>query len=207
MHPTEKDITWVSKPSSRLMLWVDGVGGFLVCLGHRLTLGQVNLGGMPDIAILADISRHHATVQRDPEGYSLEAVRPLRVNGQPVERVFLRHEDRLTLGKACQLVFRQSVPVSASARLDIVSGHRFHQPVDAVLLMADTLVLGVGPQCHVVVDELKRPVVLYRQGDALGVRFDGTLSIGGEPVKQRRTVEMGQRICADSVTLSLEVAG
>src|SRR5687767_194677 len=129
MYPTEKDLTWVPQPSPRLLLWIDGVGGFLVCLGQRLKLGQVNLDAMPDVPLLADISRHHATLQRDPEGYFLEAVRTVQVNGQPVERGFLRHDDRLTLGKACQLLFRQPVPVSASARLDVVSGHRFHKPV------------------------------------------------------------------------------
>lgn len=201
---TAKDPTWVQKASPQMLLWIDGVGGFLVCLGHRLTIGQVNLEAMADVALLADISRHHATLQRDPEGYFLEAVRKIHVNGQPVEKCLLRPQDRLTLGTSCQMRFSQPVPVSASARLDVVSGHRLHQPVDAVLLMADTLVLGPGPQAHVAVEEMKKPVILYRQDQGLGVRYDGSLSIDGSLVKERGRVQTGQSVSADSLSFALE---
>ena len=61
------------EPPSQYLLWIDGVGGFLVCLSHRVTLGQANPESAVDIPLLADVSRHHATIQRDPEGCFLEA--------------------------------------------------------------------------------------------------------------------------------------
>src|SRR5437868_4078309 len=147
---------------AKLLLWIDGVGGYLVCLKPRVTLGQAGPEGSPDLAILAAISRHHATIQRDAEGYFLEAVRKVALNGQAAERAFLRSGDRLTLGTACQLVFSQPVPISASARLDLVSGQRWLYPVNGVLLMAETLVFGPGPQSHVLIEELKQPLILFR---------------------------------------------
>ena len=63
--------------------------------------------------------------------------------------------DRVTLGTSCQFQFRQAVPVSASARIDLVSGHRLRLALDGVLLMAETLVLGPGQQVHVNMPELK----------------------------------------------------
>ena len=123
-----------------------------------------------DVPLVADVSRLHATLTRDGEGYVLKAVRPLQVNGQPVTRALLRPGDRVTLGTSCQFLFRQPVPVSTTARLDLVSGHRLPLAVDGVLLMADTLVLGPGPQAHVMVPDLKDPVVLFRHKDGLGVR-------------------------------------
>src|SRR5688572_30548644 len=106
-----------------------------------------------DIALLADVSRHHATIQRDTEGYFLEAVRSVQINGQPSDKTLLRSGDRITLGSSCQLQFWQPVPVSTSARVDMVSGHRFAEPVQAVLLMADTLVIGPTSQAHVQVPD------------------------------------------------------
>src|SRR5438876_748117 len=114
---------------SRFLLWIDGVGGYLVCPKPRVTLGQPGGEPAPDLAILADVSRHHATIQRDSEGYFLEAIRKLALNGQPAEKAFLRSGDRLTLGSACQLVFTQPVPFSVSARLELVSGQRWQFPV------------------------------------------------------------------------------
>jgi hypothetical protein len=205
MHATDRalDVTWVQQSSPRLLLWIDGVGGYLVCLGQRVTIGQVNPEAMPDVALMADIARHHATIERDTEGYALAAIRKVKVNGQPAERCLLRSEDRLTLGASCQLVFTQPARISSSARLDVVSGHRLARPVDAVFLMADTLLLG--PRAHVAIDDLAKPVILFRQGQGLGVRYEGTLSVDGAAVKERSPLAPGQRVTADGVTFTLEL--
>ena len=58
---------------------------------------------------------------------------------------------------------------SASARLDLVSGHRLPTGVDGVLLMAETLVLA-GPTAHVGIDGVHEPVVLFRHKDGIGLR-------------------------------------
>src|SRR5262249_10075211 len=151
MNPALKETCKHDSPS-QFLLWVDGVGGFLICLANRVTLGQAG-GEKSDIGILADISRHHANIQRDPEGYFPEAIRKVAINGQPAEKAFLHSGDRLTLGPSCQFLFTQPVPISASARLEPVSGHRFVQPVGAVIMMADSLVVGPEP-AHVVVEDL-----------------------------------------------------
>jgi tetratricopeptide (TPR) repeat protein len=163
----------------RFLLWIDGVGGYLVCMGSRLTFGQAIHDGQVDIPLVADVSRLHASLTRDTEGYVLEAVRPIQVNGRETTRTLLQAGDRITLGASCQLQFHLPVPIGASARLDLVSGHRLPLSVDAILLMADTLVLGGGTQVHVNVPDLTKPVILFRQKDALGIRHDGKLCING----------------------------
>src|SRR5438128_652804 len=133
----------------RFLLWIDGVGGFLVCLGSRVTFGQATAADQVDVPLTADVSRIHASLTRDAGGYVLEAVRLIQVNGQTVTRSLLQANDRVTLGATCQFLFRLPAALSATARLDLVSGHRVPLGVDGVLLMAETLVLGEGPQVHV----------------------------------------------------------
>ena len=123
-----------------------------------MTFGQAILDAHVDIPLVADVSRLHASLTRDTEGYVLEAVRPIQVNGREATRALLQNGDRMTLGASCQLQFRLPVPISTTARLDLVSGHRLPLSVDAILLMADTLVLGDGPQVHVNVPDLKQPI-------------------------------------------------
>ena len=94
--------------------------------------------------LFADVSRLHAEVSRDGEGYVLESTRGVQVNGAAAARAVLKCGDRVTLGATCQFVFRQPVPISPSARLELVSGHRLPLAVDGVLLMADNLILGPG---------------------------------------------------------------
>jgi hypothetical protein len=192
---------------ARFLLWIDGVGGYLVCLGARLTLGQAALDPHADVPLVADVSRLHATLTRDAEGYVLEAVRPVQVNGQSTTRALLRPGDRVTLGTSCQFQFLQPVPVSASARLDLVSGHRLPVAVDAVLLMADTLVLGDGPQVHIAIPDLKKPVVLYRHKDGLGLRHGGRLSVNGERNGERALLPPQAVVSGDEVAFALEPVG
>jgi hypothetical protein len=196
------------KSDGQFLLWIDGVGGYLVCLASRITIGQATPDTTVDVPLFADVSRLHAALTRDSEGYLLEGLRPVQVNGQPVLRTLLRTGDRVTLGSCCQLQFRLPVPVSASARLDLVSGHRLRLTVDGVLLMADTLVLGPAPQAHVVIPDLKQPVVLFRQKDGwLGVRHAGPLAINGRPCRERGTVEPGSTVTGEDFSLTLEPAG
>jgi len=192
------------EPATQYLLWVDGVGGFLVCLSHRITLGQANPKAPVDVALLADVSRHHATIQRDTEGYFLEAVRKVKLNNQPAEKGFLRNGDRITLGNSCQLQFWQPVPASTSARLDLVSGHRFVQPVQAAVLMADTLVLGPGTQGHIPVPELPQPLIIYRNRGSLAVRWPGTLQVGAQSFQERAPLEPGTTVATEHVSLALD---
>lgn len=187
------------------VLWIDGVGGYLVCMSHRLTIGQANVDPPVDIALLADVSRHHATIQRDPEGYFLEAVRKVQINGQATEKALLRSADRITLGNSCQLQFWQPVPVSTTARLDMVSGHRFAESVQATILMSDTLVIGPSAQSHVQVADMTQPLIMYRCKQGLAVRWSGKLEINGQAHVERGPVDPATtRLSTEEITLALE---
>lgn len=202
--PTVPTLASLHDQQATCTLWIDGVGGYLLCLCHRVTLGQSLVDSPVDIALIADVSRHHATIQRDPEGYFFEAVRKVQINGVPAEKALLRNADRITLGNSCQIQFWQPVPVSTSARLDMVSGHRFAEPVDAVLLMADTLVIGPETQSHVQVPEMTQPLILFRNKTGLAARWSGNMLIGGNTYQERGPLEPGGTLATEQISLTLE---
>jgi hypothetical protein len=191
----------------RFLLWIDGVGGYLVCMGQRVTIGQATPEAFVDVPLYADVSRLHATLTRDNEGYLLEAVRPVQVNGETVQKVLLRPNDRVTLGGGCQVQFRQPAPVSTSARLDLVSRHRLPLTVDAVLLMADTLLLGPGTHTHVEMPDCKQTIVLYRHKDTLGIRCPGEFKLNGQPCRDRGLLGAHATVTGDEFALSIETIG
>ena len=196
--------TRAGSPPSRFWLWIDGVGGYLVCMGNRLTFGQALPSAPVDVPLVADVSRLHATLTRDAEGYVLEAVRPIQVNNNTVTRSLLQSGDRFTLGPTCQFLFRLPVPGSTTARVDLMSGHRLPMSVDGVLLMAETLVMGPGPQAHVLVPDLKQPVVLFRHRDALGVRYPGEFAINGQPSAGRAVLPPLANVSGQDVAFAIE---
>jgi hypothetical protein len=190
----------------RFFLWIDGVGGYLICLGSRLTFGKATPEARADVPLVADVSRLHATLTRDGEGYLLEAVRPIHVNAKPVTRVLLRPGDRVTLGATCQFQFQVPLPSSMTARLDLVSGHKLPLAVDAVLLMADTLVMDKGPKAHVTVAGLKGPIILFRNKDGLGVRHAGELWVDGVKSPGRTLLAPQARLMGNDVVFAIEPA-
>jgi hypothetical protein len=191
----------------RFLLWIDGVGGYLVCLGGRVTLGQATTEASVDVPLFADVSRQHATITRDAEGYLLETLRPVQVNLQPVDRTLLRPNDRVTLGACCQMVFRQPAAVSATALLEVVSGHRLPLALDGVVLMAETLILGPGSQAHVTMPSSKHPVVLFRHKDGLGVRCVGGLTVNGQQMRDRALLGTAATVAGEDFAFAIEPVG
>jgi hypothetical protein len=188
----------------RFWLWIDGVGGYLVCMGTRLTFGQALPDARIDVPLIADVSRLHATIGRDGEGYVLEAVRPIQVNGATVKKSPLQSGDRFTLGPSCQFLFRLPVAGSHTARVDLVSGHRLPASVEGVLLMAETLVIGATEAAHVTVPELKQPIVLFRHRDGLGVRYKGELRVNGQVSAGRAFLPPVATVVGDEVSFAIE---
>lgn len=191
--------------AERFMLWVDAVGGFWVCLAEEVTLGQPVRSGTIDIPILGDISSRHARIRRDGEGYLIEAIREVRLDGRPVNKAAsLADGSRITLGDAVRLVFRRPHALSATARLDFASHHRTHPSADAVLLMADSCILGPNPRSHVVCPDWPHEVVIYRHDEELYCRTSGCWEIDGAPCKNRGRITQNSRVEGEGFSLKLE---
>jgi hypothetical protein len=189
----------------KFMLWVDAVGGYWVCLADSVIVGQPVSCGGADVPILADISSRHARVRRDGEGYLIEAMRPVRLNGKPVHDVGLLADwMKIELGEGVRLAFRRPHALSATARLDFLSNHRTQPSADAVLLMAESCILGPGRHCHVICRDWPREVILFRQDNKLYCRAAGGLEIDGIAYKDRGPVARNSHIAGEGFSMSLE---
>ncbi len=189
----------------RFLLWVDAVGGYWVCLGDEILLGQPVGHGQVDVPILGDLSARHARIRRDGEGYLIEAIRQLHVDGRPVADVSaLADGNLIQLGQNVKLIFRRPHALSATARLDFASHHRTQPSADAILLMADTCILGPKPGSHVLCRNWTGEVVLYRHEDNLFCRGPGVLEIDGKRCRQKGPITRNSRISGEEFSLCLE---
>jgi hypothetical protein len=189
----------------RFLLWVDGVGGYLVCLSDEVTLGQSTPNCRVHVPILADVSRHHASICRRGDGYVVQPVQTTRVNGQIIrETTLLTDGDEIELGDGVRLRFRQPHALSASARLEFVSHHRTHPSADGVLLMAESCVLGPKWQNHVVCADWQNDVVLYRRDDELYCRAMDSIEIDGQLCDGRGRIGPNSHVAGSDFSMSLE---
>jgi hypothetical protein len=195
-------------PKGRFLLWVDAVGGYLVCLDDRIVLGRAGSDSHADVQLMGDLSRNHATLLRNGEGYLLQAHHASFVNGKPVvDQAVLHDGDVIRLGSTVELEFRQPSPVSATARLSILSRHRLPLAVDGVLLMAETCIVGEALQAHIQAPALKSPVVLYRQAGALWCRAVGAFDVDGRTCASRAPLTLQSSVLGDGFSFSLEPLG
>jgi len=189
----------------RFLLWIDAVGGFWVCLGDEILLGQPTSRSSVDVPILGDLSSRHARVRRDGEGYLIEAIREVWVDGLPVRPVApLRDGSQIQLGQGVKLVFRRPHALSATARLDFISRHRTQPSADAILLMADSCVLGPKPQSHVVCRRWTDEVILYRHENDLYCRAASGLEIDGTRHDKRGPLTNHSHVVGERFSLCLE---
>jgi hypothetical protein len=132
----------------RFLLWVDGVGGFLVCLDDEIVLGQ-NQSRQPNRG--ADPGRSVAPARSHPPRRRVldRAVGRGLGRGRKIHRTtVLADNDEIRLGSSVVLRFRQPHVLSSTARLELVSRHRTQPSADAILLMAESCVLGPKWQIH-----------------------------------------------------------
>jgi hypothetical protein len=204
-HAPARPAAAESGPSGRALLWVDAVGGFLVCYDREVVLGRAGHDSAADVPLLGDLSRRHASLIRQGDAYVVRAWHPTYVNGrQVVGTAPLRDRDVLRLGSSVELVFRQPSPVSATARLEVVSRHRLPLAVDGVILMAETCILGPPPQAHVAAKPAGGPVVLFRQGGRLWCRASGRFEVDGRAETGRAALGPRSRVVGDGFSFGVE---
>jgi hypothetical protein len=189
----------------RALLWVDAVGGFLVCLDDCIALGQPSPNDTIAVPILADLSRRHATIRRDGGAYVLEPIHAVSVDGRPITAPYVLGDNQLIqLGDSVRLRFTKPHALSATARLVLESHHKTQPSADAVLLMADSCVLGPSRHCHVRCPDWQRDVVVYRQEEGVYCRSEQPLLIDGEAVGCVGEIRSGQRIEGEDFSFTWE---
>lgn len=136
---------------SRLLLWVDQVGGYLLCLASPVTIGGHSHHRSPTIPLCVDLPPCFAEIGYDSEGFWLETSHAhLFINGRRADRKnLLHHNDRITLGKSCELLFLQPDPRLLTALLQFTSGHYPPLSLQAVILMGQQVVFGWRAEAHV----------------------------------------------------------
>jgi tetratricopeptide (TPR) repeat protein len=163
----------------RFLLWIDGVGSYLVCLSNRVSFGQMMAESTVDVPLLADISRVHACLTRDEEQYLFESSKGATLNGKSTEKGVLANGDVLGLSPSCEFRFFVPMPGSSTARLETRSIQRLPFRVNGILLMSQMLVLGPDSTAHLRVP-WSQPLYLLRDRDSLTLKWKGNLLNNGE---------------------------
>ncbi len=187
------------------VMWVDGVGGFLMVESDEAMVGQALPSSKVDIAIVGDLSRQAAAIRRSGGDYLVQPLQASALNGQEIERPkLLSHGDELQFGKSVKLNFHKPSPLSSTARLTMKSLHRFKPHVDGVLLLADSCILGPSASSHVLCPEWNGELLLFRKAERWVFRTLEVVTVDGQETQGEIPMVPGMRMQGDDFSLSIE---
>lgn len=202
----------MTESSSQLVqqykLWIDGVGGYLLCfgdevvLGNRLQTAQTEIGKIP---IQAAIRSEHCSILFDSESYWLEAYAACKVNRTTVtQRVRLSHDSVVAL-EDVQLRILVPSALSKTASLRIESGHRIDGGMDGAMLVRSTCLLGDSSQNHVVCRGWQdQVVIIQRQGRLFCKSQNGIIKRNGESAGSMAQVADGVHLEGEDWSMTFE---
>ncbi len=189
----------------RRILWIDGVGGYLLIERDDVLVGQAVSGSPLDVCIVGDLSRQACAIKRIDGDYLVQPLQAMLLDGRSIEKTHLLHHDAvLQLGNRVKLKFTKPNPLSATARLDLLSLNHFKPHVDGVLLLADSCVLGPSGNSHVVCPTWKSELLIYRQAGAWQFRSLGEVDVNGTRLQGTIPLVAGMRMQGADFSLSIE---
>lgn len=201
----KRDLLDESSEQPNRVMWIDGVGGYLLVEADEAIIGQALPTAKVDIAIVGDISRQAAAIRRSGGDYLLQPLEPSALNGAEVSRPqLLSTGDEMQLGKCVKLRFHKPSPLSSSARLSMISLNRFKPNVDGVLLLADSCILGPSAASHVHCPEWKGELLLFRKGKQWVFRTLDLVTVNGEDAQGEIPLQPGMRMQGEDFSLSIE---
>ena len=193
--------------SSSFLIWIDGVGGYLVCTDPINFIGQAVEGSTVSIPLQADVRQRHARIETIAGQHLVQPLGPVAIAGREVpvdESVAIKSGQLILLGDRVELAYRQDHPLSKSARLDFVSRHRTLPWSDGVILAGQSIVLGPNPNNHVFCPGWKADLILFRRNDQWFAKSKIGFCVDEQAMASEAEIRFDSRLYGDSFSLKLE---
>lgn len=195
--------------AQRCLVWIDGVGSYLLLAANRVTIGRVGSNtDAADIALRGPLSRQHGTLIRIGDDYVIEPHQATNINGQRIDQATLLTDGaEIALNESVKFKFGLPTPLSTTARLDVISSHRGPVSVNGIVLLAETCLFGPGPENHVRCPSWSSSVVLIKRPNGFAVRSHQEITIDGQKQTGLAAVAYGQTIAGPDFRFRMEEYG
>lgn len=194
-----------SQNLSRFMIWVDGVGGYLVCATKENSIGQATQENDVAIPISGDIHQLHAKIRSDDSGHLLHPEGPVYVDRKPVKYPLVLNDNHtFVMGDSVSLRYSQPHPWSTTAVINFESGNRTFPWSDAVIIAGNTIVLGPNSQSHIRCSRWEHQVILLRREEQWFCRSFADFSIDGESIDMEGDIQGNSRVEGRDFSFSIE---
>lgn len=188
----------------RLLLWIDGVGTYLILNTERISMGRAGSSARPDIALAADLAGYHAEILRIDDDYFIVAAQgTVEVGGRKTSRKLLADGDSIRLGASCRFRFALPTPFSPTAVLTLERGRRIEGDVRKIVLFNKSLLLGKEGKCHVAVPVAGDTVVLTAGSGGLVCRAQEEILVDAKSAGREALIPLGSHVEIGELTFTI----
>lgn len=206
--------TWAQKsnqsqrpsPDQSFQIWIDGVGGYLVCPQKSVWIGQAIPQSGIDIPVVGDLRRRHARIELREGEHIISPAGNLKIDGSSARPGWcpLTDGQEIQFGERVKLKYAQPHPLSQTARLDFASGNRTSPWSDGVLLMAQTIIIGPSTRNHVHCAGWDTTLVIFRRSGQWLCRTSSDFEIDGKAHVEEGPIFLDSTISGEDFSLTLE---
>jgi len=190
--------------SSARLLWVDGVGTYLILPSERVTVGRQGSSARPDIALTADIAGAHAEIIRTGGDYFVVAGQgEVTVDRRNTQRRLLESGNVIGLGRRSRLEFRLPTSLSTSAVLHLRGGLRLEGNVHQLILLDEHFLIGADDASHVKARGASAPLVIRRREGQLVCRAKEEIRVDGRGVGTEAALPLDAPVQVQDLSFTL----
>ncbi len=197
-----------SQDNQQFMLWVDSIGGFLVCPSQINIIGCAIAQANIEIPIMADLSRRHVKIEAVNDTHLIRPLTHLakiELAGQPIATAAPWGAGKiLELDGGVKIEYTRPHQSSSSARLNLISRHRTHPWSDAVLLANDKLILGPDPNNHIYCPHWSHNVTLFQREGVWYCQSNQSYRVDSQSVQGTASLTGRSRISGTDFSVGLE---
>lgn len=188
----------------RFVLWVDGIGTFVVIAAPRAVVGRYDASARPDIPLPGRLSGRAGEILRVDDRYVLRARDAAEVNGKSCAEKVLAPGDRIAFGASPAFSFYLPCPLSATALLRLDPPSMLPGKASDILLLDRFLVLGRKGLAHIKAPGGPLELLVFLRDGVPWARTAGTLLIDGAPSGTGEcALPLGVRIAAEDLSFTV----
>lgn len=200
-----KDAAHTGLPT-RLLLFADGIGSFLILRDRRVTIGPAGSSRHPDIPLLAEPGLPTVTIERTDEDYFVSCDSGVDVNGIAAKRRLLINGDRITVSPRAKARFVRPNAASTSAVLQLAGTRLPSSDARQVILMDREMILGPGQAAHVRADQLADAAIFQIRDGGLFCRCKEPVLVNEKPLDRHAALPLAARVQIGTVSFVVTAA-
>ncbi len=197
-------------PSTRHLLWIDGVGTYLLLSTDTVSIGRSGSSMRADLPVPTEIEGFHAEIRRiDEDFFITPAQGQVIIDGKSIERKLLEDGDKVELTSRCGFRFYLPTQRTPTAVLKMRKNLRVEGHAQDIILMGGLVILGAGVPgstgngCHICVPHEGKPIVLSRKNGHYRLKAPIEIEVDGEGAGLDAEVPVGAHVKIGELTFTI----